>query len=232
MKLGFFTDSHYSSQEVTCGNRYNNQSLRKIRQAYEAFAAAKCDLVISLGDLIDKEHDHAKETENLRQVAQLINSFPIPSICLMGNHDAFCLTVEEFYEILGQQNAPQNRIVDGKQLVFLDACYFKSGQHYQPGDEDWTDTFYPFETQLEETIAGYHGESIVFVHQNLDPSVMENHCLFNAAKIRNILESSGKVKHVFQGHYHEGNEAQVNGIQYTTFPAMCQRENAYFIVEL
>ena len=33
MKLGIFTDSHYSSQEVTCGNRYNSRSLEKIRKA-------------------------------------------------------------------------------------------------------------------------------------------------------------------------------------------------------
>ena len=54
MKIGLFSDSHYSSAEVTCQRRFNNQSLRKIREAMAAFQ--DCDLVISLGDLTDVEH--------------------------------------------------------------------------------------------------------------------------------------------------------------------------------
>ena len=72
MKLGIFTDSHYSSQEITCGNRYNSRSLEKIKQAYCYFEEEKCDLVICLGDLTDKESTHEKEVENLSKIAQLI----------------------------------------------------------------------------------------------------------------------------------------------------------------
>lgn len=34
MKIGFITVPHYASQDVTCGNRYNNKSLVKIKEAY------------------------------------------------------------------------------------------------------------------------------------------------------------------------------------------------------
>ena len=39
MKIGIFTDSHFSSAEVTCGNRYNSRSLEKIRRADETAPA-------------------------------------------------------------------------------------------------------------------------------------------------------------------------------------------------
>ena len=100
MKLGIFTDSHYSSQKVTCGNRYNNKSLEKIKTAYPYFESQKCDLVVCLGDLIDKEASHKKEVENLKKVANIISKSLIKTICLMGNHDAFAFTEAEFYEIL------------------------------------------------------------------------------------------------------------------------------------
>ena len=116
MKIGLFTDSHYSSQEVTCGCRYNNQSLRKIREAYTAFEAADCDLVICLGDLTDKEDTHQKEAENLREIAELIAASPIPTVCVMGNHDAFTMSAEEFYGILGGC-VPENRELDGKPAI-------------------------------------------------------------------------------------------------------------------
>ena len=49
-----FSDAHYSSAAST-GLRLNNQSLRKIREAYACFAEQGCELVVCLGDLIDTE---------------------------------------------------------------------------------------------------------------------------------------------------------------------------------
>ncbi len=231
MKLGIFTDSHYSSAEVTCGNRYNNKSLEKIKKAYLFFEKENCDLVVCLGDITDWEDSHKKEIENLREIAKVINSFSVPTICLMGNHDAFTLTEAEFYKILGGHK-PQNFTAEGKTLLFLDACYFKSGAHYMPGDTDWTDTFYPHTDSLKEELENAAGEVYIFLHQNIDPDIREDHRLFNTCEINEILQNSGKVKVVFQGHYHWGNESFHHGIRYVAFPAMCENDGAYFIEEI
>ena len=121
MKIGIFTDSHYSSQEITCGNRYNSKSLEKIKLAYDVFEIENCELVICLGDLIDREASHEKEITNLKKVARIINESSIKTICLMGNHDAFAFTEAEFYEIL-EDCKPENIIAEDKTLLFLDAC--------------------------------------------------------------------------------------------------------------
>ena len=233
MKIGLFTDSHYSSQEVTCGCRYNNQSLRKIREAYTAFEAADCDLVICLGDLTDKEDAHQKEAENLREIAELIAASPIPTVCVMGNHDAFTMSAEEFYGILSGC-VPENRELDGKQLLFLDACYYQSGEHYAPGDDlgRWTDTCYPFLDELEQVLSATTKETYIFLHQSVDPAIREDHRLHNADLLAKLFARCGKVKAVYQGHYHPGMESEHDGIRYITLPAMCERENAYFILTL
>ena len=234
MKLGIFTDSHYSSAELTCGCRYNNQSLEKIKEAYRIFEDAGCDLGLCLGDLTDTEQTYAQECENLRACKAVIDASSVPTLCLMGNHDAFVFTEEAFYDILGKEHKPHTVLADGAALLFLDACHFASGAHYQPGDSGWTDTFYPYTDELRQTLSELSCPVCVFLHQDVDPAVLENHRLSNDALIRSIFEESGVVRHVVCGHYHPGMESEYNGIHYLTLPALCERKTteAIRILEL
>ena len=233
MKIGIFTDSHYSSAEVTCGKRYNSRSLGKIREAMAFFAAEACDLVICLGDLIDHEDKKEKVVQNLQKVAEVFRAASFRTIALMGNHDGFSLKEEEFYAVLGEACRPLNLEIEGIKLIFLDACYYDSGVHYDPDlPSDWTNTYFPHTEWLKRELAATEGDVFLFMHQNIDPDVREDHCLHNAAEIRSILEESGKVKAVYQGHYHSGHQNECNGIRYITFPAMCELENARFVIEL
>ena len=230
MKIGLFSDSHYSSAPLTCQRRFNNQSLRKIKEAMASFK--KCDMVITLGDLTDVEHHQEKEESNLRQIAEVLDETGLECICLMGNHDAFAFDEDVFYSLLGEKCRPRLISRDGIHLLFLDACYFSSGEHYSPGHVVWTDTFYPYVQQLRELLSGLQGNVYLFMHQNIDPGVRADHLLSNAAEIRSVLEESGKVRAVYQGHYHWGHRNTVNGIDYITLPAMCENEQAYWVEEL
>jgi len=232
MKIGIYADAHYSSRKLSCGVRKNSESLRKLREAYTFFREEGCELVISMGDLIDCDDTHEKERNNLGQIAALIREFGLRTYCVMGNHDGFAFTQEAYFEILGENCRPEDLDTGNAHLLFLDACYFKNGKRYAPGDTDWTDTFYPFADDLKRKLETLQGEVYVFLHQNLDPSVHESHRLFNESEIRRILEESGKVKTVYQGHYHPGNDLIHNGIRYLSFPALCEEENRYYIAEL
>ncbi len=232
MRLGLFTDSHFSSAEVTCRNRYNSKSLNKIKKAFEYFKSKNCDLVICLGDLTDTEDDRRKEVNNLKAISGVINQSSLKTFVVMGNHDAFTFDVQEFYDILGNQYKPHNIFEDEKSLIFLDACYFKNGVHYKPGDTDWEDTYYPHTDELRAQLSAATGETYIFLHQNIDPDIHESHRLSNDADIRNILEKSGKVNTVFQGHYHPGYRSECGGIHYVTFPAMCENDNAWYVIEI
>lgn len=108
MKIGLFTDSHFSSADVTCGNRYNSKSFQKIKEAYQYFHEEKCDLVICLGDLIDREDDHAKEITNLKKISKALLDYDMKNYVILGNHDAFAFELDEFYYVLGEQFRPEN----------------------------------------------------------------------------------------------------------------------------
>lgn len=234
MKIGIFTDAHYSSRKISCGRRFNSLSLRKIEAAYSYFQKEQCELVICLGDLIDREDEHIKEINNLKSIAEIITKSNIPSMCLMGNHDGFLFTRDEFYEIMHECN-PSNLVINGATLIFLDACYYTNGKHYAPeGERDWTNAFLPDHEKkvLEEMLRVAGGDVYIFMHQNIDSQVEKRHRIANAEEICQIIENEGNVKKVFQGHYHPGMKTNHRGIDYITLPAMCENESAYYVIEL
>jgi DNA repair exonuclease SbcCD nuclease subunit len=231
MKLGLFSDPHYSSAPLTCGVRYNSRSLAKIREAYQFFKEQKCDLVICLGDLTDKEKTPERVRKNLDEIASEMRDSDIPTFCLIGNHDAFALGRDEFYSALSEF-APRNTEIDGKLLLFLDACYFNDGKPYQAGDDDWTDTFYPYAQHLSDALGAAQGDVYLFIHQNIDPAVDRDHRLCNADALFELINASGRVKAVFQGHFHAGRTSEYNGVRYITLPAMCQNDKAYYVFEI
>ncbi|MBQ7821560.1 MAG: metallophosphoesterase [Clostridia bacterium] len=230
--MGIFTDSHYSSKDVTCNVRYNSRSLCKIKEAFEYFSEQKCDHVICLGDLIDKEDSHEKEIENLKSVSRVFSEYDMRISVVMGNHDAFAFDVDEFFSVLGEKYIPVDLFTENTALIFIDACHFKTGEHYKRGDSDWTDTYYPHTDDLRARLARVQGDAYVFLHQVIDPEIRADHRLYNDAEIRAVLEESKKVRAVFEGHYHEGHDSRLNGIRYTTFPAMCEKDDAYYVTEI
>ena len=231
MKLGIFTDAHYASKDPAGRERSNSLSLEKIRQAYAFFEKETCDLVICLGDLTDADESHEKEEENLRAIAAVIQASPLRTVCVMGNHDAFTFTEDEFYSLLGGCR-PETIRAEGKTLLFTDACYFKSGLRYQPGDSDWTDCFCPHTEELQAQLSAAEGDVYLFLHQNLDPDICSTHRPYNADAVNAMLWENGRVKAVYQGHYHLGGKSEHGGIRYVTFPSLRDNEAAFFIEEL
>ena len=172
----------------------------------------------------------------IRELSAMIRSFGIPVFCVMGNHDYQNFTREEFQEHTGGLYASSAVRMDGKTLIFLDANCADDGTVYRRNALDWTNAYLVPEQMaiLRGTLADPETEeAYVFVHQNLDPGVECHHIIRNAAEAREVICASGKVKTVFQGHYHPGRESVVDGILYRTLPAMCEgAENRFEIAEL
>ena len=233
MKIGLFTDPHDSTKDISCITRRPSLSWGKIQRAMEDFRDV--DLVICLGDLTDDCIDPDDNIPRLKSLAEMIQNHGIEFLSMMGNHDCNVFTRESFQSLTGCL-PPFSKLIRNTLLIFLDANYTCSGVPYSPGNVNWKDTAVP-DWQIEklqlllcdEQVA----EAIVFVHQNLDPHVQKDHIIANHARIRGILESSGKVKRVFQGHYHPGHDSLINGIAYHTLPAMCEGEsNPHEIIEI
>lgn len=232
MKIGLFSDPHYSSQDLTCGNRRNNLSLGKMRLALERFAAAGCERVICLGDLTDTEDTKEKEIANMREIAALFAEFPMPITVIMGNHDAYVFTAEEFYALLGGCEPTPIR-EDGVHVLFLDTNYTAAGERYTPHGFHWYDVGLPDPEGLRTQLDAIDGDVYLFMHQNIDFSIpAADHRLANADSVCDIIEQSGKVKAVYQGHFHWGHRSQHGGVDYITLPAMAVYDDTEIIIEV
>lgn len=230
MRIGLFSDPHYSSQELTGGNRYNRRSLEKMRAAYVDFMAAGCDLILCLGDLTDTEDTHEQERQNMAEIAALFAACPIPTMCVMGNHDAYVFEPAEFYGLLGGCE-PRDVTAEGKTLLFLSANYNPDGSPYHPHAFSWDACYLPTEG-LAERLAAAAGEVYVFLHHNLDAACPADHRPVNGDAVVDILTASGKVKAVYQGHFHWGADTKKDGVHYITLPAMCCYEDTHKMIEI
>lgn len=232
MKIGLFSDPHYSSQELTGGNRRNNLSLGKMAAALDAFAAAGCDRVICLGDLTDTEDTKEKEIANMKEIAALFGRFSMPITVIMGNHDAYVFESGEFYGLLGGCE-PSDVHENGVHLLFLDLNYTADGVRYTPHGFRWDDVGLPDPAALQAQLDALDGDVYLFMHQNIDPAIpAADHRLANADTVCRILEQSGKVRAVYQGHYHWGNRSVRNGVEYVTLPAMAVYDDTSIIIEV
>ena len=101
----------------------------------------------------------------------------------------------------------------------MDSCFRSDGEPYGRQNFEWTDPDIPaaelewIRTDLKETV--------VFAHQRLD--VSNHYDVKNAAEVRKLLEKSGKMLAVFQGHSHKNDYKDMGGIHYCTLVAMVAR---------
>ncbi len=227
MKIGLFTDSHYSDKKAS-SNRLHSRSYDKIKEAMTAFKKNGVDLVICLGDLTDDCVDVKDNTKALKELINMINSFGIKFYSLMGNHDCLSFTKEEFDTFTNGAYPPFKIENDNAVLIFLDCNYSDNGEKYKVGEVDWTNTYLPeYQYEALKKDLNTDKEKYIFVHQNLDKDVEAHHIVHNAEQIRKILEGAS-VRLVIQGHYHSGHDNQINGVNYHTLPAMCEGEKNYF----
>jgi alkaline phosphatase len=124
----------------------------------------------------------------------------------------------------------------GFHFVVLDSCFRSDGEPYGRKNFQWTDANIPAAELewLEGDLKANSKPVIVFAHQRLD--VSNNHGVKNNADVRTILESSGNVLSVFQGHSHQNDLKEIGGIHYCTLVAMVEgsgaENNGYSVMEI
>lgn len=232
MRLGLFADPHYCRADVLCRTRRPRLSLDKIRAAMEAFAASGVELCICMGDLIDHCDSAEESRQCLDEVMSLIRSYPLPFRLLPGNHDYGVFSAEEFFARTGCPIPPCTLDTDSHRLIFLDANYRSDFRRFDVAGVDWKDANLPPEQLvfLQTALSDTDKPCVVLIHENLDDGVQIDHVVKNAGDARRIIEESGKVPLVIQGHYHKGADRIINGIRYLTLPAMCEGEGNHYLV--
>jgi hypothetical protein len=235
LRIGLVADLHYA-EKPAAATRYYRDTPAKLADAARQFANSGVELVVVLGDAIDTGKTQEDEMKALVRVAELLRSAPGRLRFVLGNHCVERLTKEQFLKTISQEKSFFSFDVKARHFIVLDACFRRDDKPYGGAPNDWTDSNIPADQVkwLRNDLAGSPGKAFVFVHQRLDAP--PPYGVGNAAEVRRVLEASGKVVAVFQGHQHAGDRRTINGIDYVTLRALIEGKhlgnNAFAALEI
>ncbi len=240
VRFGIVTDSHYADVPPR-GNRYYRESLCKMEECVDVMNREEVDFLIELGDLKDQDKSPKEEKtlSYLRTIEGAFQEFDGPTYHVPGNHDFDSLSKEQFLSAVENTGVDEGSTyysfdAEGLHCIVLDANFRADGTPYDHGNFGWTDANIPPEELewLESDLGAADSPAVVFIHQQLLGH--DAHTVNNADRVRSLLGASGKVRAVFQGHYHPGDYAEKDGIHYYTLRAMVdgsgEEQNAYGVV--
>jgi hypothetical protein len=176
----------------------------------------------------------------LEAVEEVFQKFDGPTYHVLGNHDLDSISKKQFLSRVENTKIDPNRSyysfdANALHCIVLDANYSSDGTDYDHGNFDWTDANIATAelNWLVQDLTAASGPAVVFTHQLLDGT--GSVYVKNAAQVRRVLEGSGKVAAVFQGHHHAGSYSNIAGIHYYTLKALVEgagaENNSYAIVE-
>lgn len=235
LKVGLVTDLHYADKPPA-GTRHYRETLNKLEEAASQFEQDKPTFLVELGDLIDAADTVETEGRYLTTINREFSAICEDRHYVLGNHCVDTLKKEEFLGRVAQDKSYYSFDREGFHFVVLDACFRSDGTPYERKNFKWTDANIPAAEieWLKSDLAGTNNKVVVFAHQRLD--VNDNHGVKNNAEIRQVLEASGNVLAVFQGHSHKNDLKDIGGIHYCTLVAMVEgsgkESNGYSLLEL
>lgn len=235
LRIGLVTDLHFADKDPARSRHYR-ESFDKLTEATKKFTEDQADFVVNLGDLIDAADSVELELEYLKRINGVLADLSVDKHYVLGNHCVATLTKQEFLKGVGQEKPHYSFDVGQFHFVVLDACFLSNGDAYERGNAKWDDSNMPVEQLrwLEEDLQQTSKKTVVFAHQRLD--VDNDYAIKNAPDIRKVLEQSGNVLAVFQGHSHENEYNEISGIHYCTLVAMVEgsgvENNGYSLLEI
>jgi predicted phosphohydrolase len=241
VRFGMVTDCHYADADPV-GTRLYRKSLGKLSECVDRMIAERVDFLIELGDFKDENRPPVEEKTllHLQTVETVFRRFPGRKYHVLGNHDMDSISKRQFLSQVQNTGIDAGRSyysfdAGGLHGIVLDANYRSNGRDYDHGNFDWTDANVPAAELdwLRRDLAASSGIVVVFVHQRLDGTGLV--FVKNAGEVREVLQASGRVLAVFQGHHHEGGYSHMEGIHYYTLKAVVESRGPfcpYAVVEV
>jgi alkaline phosphatase len=235
LKIGLVTDLHYADK-AAAGSRHYRQTPDKLAEAAEQFRGHAPKFIVELGDFIDAADSVATELGYLKRINQDFRAICGNRHYVLGNHCVHTLTKQEFLDGVEQKRSFYSFDAGGFHFVVLDSCFRSDGEPYGRRNFEWTDPNIPDEqvAWLKADLQATSKKSVVFAHQRLD--VGNHYGVKNAADVRKVLEKTGNVLAVFQGHSHKNEHREIDDIHYCTLVAMVEgsgaENNGYSVMSL
>jgi predicted MPP superfamily phosphohydrolase len=244
VRFGMITDVHYADREPAKG-RFYDQSLNKLNEFISKMNHEKVDFIIELGDFKDQDV-YPNETNTLKYlttVESVFSQFNGPTYHVLGNHDMDGITKSQFLERVENTGIAKDKNYysfnkKGVHFIVLDGNFTGDGEDYNKDNYTNVESWIPPDqvNWLKGDMKVNKLPAIVFIHQLLGDSKGMKKSAQNAPEVRKILEESGKVLCVFEGHVNSERHSVINHIHYYSFISTVfgsgSKNNSYVIAEV
>ena len=231
LRIGIITDVHIHDVDSPVEGKVMTNYAERLTAFVDGMNAWPAAAIIELGDLINggfvmggAPGDTTRIPGFLDEAVALLSGFDGPVYYVLGNHDLYDLSKQEFYTATGVDIGYYSFDLGGYHFVVLDAEFNPDGTDYDhvfmrtkgfipPDQLDW----------LASDLAATTLPTVVCVHQPIDSdfeALAGGPPIVNNKDVQRVLSDSGVVIAVFQGHNHENRYVEIDGIHYVTFEAM------------
>jgi Icc protein len=226
MRIALLSDAHFGPRATYDGK------LRKLSDLAgpltEQFVErmnreARPDLVVNLGDVVEDDN-HDADLAAYRRFLELMSALEAPLLHVAGNHESVNLSDDEL-RALWNHTGPlyYSRETGGLHLTILRARHRRATEVTLSAVQlEW----------LRQDLAEANLPVLVFLHHPLSDMRLEGNrwferephiCLVKEREqARAILEQSGKVEAVFNGHVHWNHFDLVRQIPYITIQSLIE----------
>jgi 3',5'-cyclic-AMP phosphodiesterase len=181
------------------------------------------DLVINLGDVIEDESPE-KDRERYRQFVAMLREIDKPVLHVAGNHDTINLTAAELCAMWGHAtDATYSQDHHGIHFAVLRTIEHRDERIELPAAQiEW----------LKRDLAATKLPAIVLMHHPASEMRLEGNRWFEKfphvcrvverRALREVIQNSGKVLAVFNGHVHWNHFDVIAGIPYITLQSLIE----------
>lgn len=226
LKIGFVTDVHFGPKAFFDGKlrKLTHHAAELTREVVRAMNEdVRPDLLVNLGDDIEDEGRDA-DLARYTECQDILRTAQAELVNVAGNHDTIHLTREDLTRIW-RHDGPLFRSFDrqGFHLVVLHTIERKDVDVRIPQAQlEW----------LTEDLRQTTLPTIVLMHHSASDQDLSDSFWFGRAphlalvkerqELRAILEASGKVRAVFNGHVHRNHLDVIAGIPYVTIQSLIE----------
>jgi 3',5'-cyclic-AMP phosphodiesterase len=181
------------------------------------------DVVINLGDVLEDESAE-KDRERYGHFVAMLREIGKPVLHVAGNHDTINLTPAELCEMWGNTStATYSRDHAGVHFAVLRTVEHRDERIEMPAEQiEW----------LERDLAATTLPSVVLMHHPASQMRLDGNRWFDGRPhlarvverraLRKVIENSGKVLAVFNGHVHWNHLDIIAGIPYITLQSLIE----------
>lgn len=226
MRFALITDQHFGPKAYFAGKlrKLSHEAGNLTRAFVERMnQVERPELVVNLGDVIEDE-GHAQDLERYREFLRVFSELQAPVLHVAGNHDQIHLSEDDLRELWGHAGALHySRDVGGVHFAVLNTLETKDVCVRLPEAQlAW----------LERDLAAASAPVVVLTHHPASDQDLTGNRWFEEAphicrvaerrELRRIIERSGKVVAVFNGHVHWNHLDVIRGIPYVTLQSLIE----------